>query len=125
MNLGNGIEIASAWLRWQGEWTLRLTIYWHAVQQVTTDYAVAVHLVSNDPPTGPQDILAQADRQHPVGGWYPTSRWQEDEVVRDIYVIPAPPEATPVAVRLGMYHVDGEGRFQNTEWLSLEIPKPA
>ena len=87
------------------------------------DYSIAVHLVAQDPPTGPHDIIAQADRNHPVEGWYPTSRWQTGETVSEYYRLTLPPDAAPTAVRVGMYQVAADGRFENSDWLSLPVPE--
>jgi hypothetical protein len=123
-DLGNGLAIRSATLAWEGALSrLHLTVYWEAVQPVENDYSVAVHLVAHDPPRGGEDVLAQSDSVHPVMGWYPTSRWEVGEVVRDDYVLHVPSGTSPVAVRVGMYRVDGSGVFVNTEWLSLPVPK--
>ena len=93
------------------------------MRAVDQDYSVAVHLLSRNPPANPNDILAQADRHHPVYGWYPTSRWQAGEIVRDHYVISAPTDAEPVGVRVAMYQVDSQGQFVNTPWLLLPMPR--
>ena len=121
MALGNGIQIASAWVSHDEAGQPQLTVIWQALEAIRGDYAVAVHLLAHDPPAGPQDILAQADRSHPVGGWYPTSRWSQGEVVKDIYTLARPTGGTPVAVRVGMYQVDPQGQFVNTEWLSISV----
>ena len=99
-----------------------LTVVWQAIETPGADYSVAVHLLAVDPPSGPQDILSQADRQHPVEGWYPTSRWSQGESVVDQYLIDIPPDSHPVAVRIGMYRQRSDGSFDNTPWLSLPIP---
>jgi hypothetical protein len=122
LDLGNGVRLLSARLEAPRPEELILTVYWEAQRQLDEDYSVAVHLLARDPPRGPEDILAQADRRHPVGGWYPTSRWQAGEVVRDHYVIPVPAGSQPVAVRVGMYRVDPQGQFHNTDWLVLPVP---
>jgi hypothetical protein len=122
LDLGNGIRVLGAQLNRSRPDQLTLTVYWQAEQEPDKDYNVAVHLLAHDPPQGPGDILAQADRQHPVGGWYPTSRWQAEEIVRDDYVIPVSAGTQPVAVRVGMYQVDPQGQFVNTEWLVLLVP---
>ena len=122
LDLDNGIHILSAQMNRRSDSTLTITLYWQAQIGIDTDYSVAVHLLANNPPQGPQGILAQADRHHPVEGWYPTSRWQAGEIIRDDYVISIPANTRPVGVRVGMYRVDAQGRFLNTEWLFLPMP---
>lgn len=122
LELGNGVRIASAQLRRTDEGELMLTVYWEALARSELDYSVAVHLVSHDPPRGPNDILAQADRQHPVNGLYPTSRWSAGEIVRDDYLLPPAVAAQPAAVRVAMYRVAEDGGFVNTPWLTLLVP---
>jgi hypothetical protein len=123
LDLENGIVLQSTEAAWSGAGDLVLEVEWRALNAVESDYSVAVHLVGQDPPTGPQDILAQADRSHPVEGWYPTSGWQVGEVVRDYYLLNVPPGSRPAAVRVAMYQVTADGSFQNTEWLSLPVPE--
>ena len=121
--LDNNIAIQNAQLAWMDEQTLRVDITWQAVSQPTADYSVAVHLVTQDPPIGPQDIVAQADRVHPVDGWYPTSRWVAGEVVQDDYAITWSVEGDPTTVRIGMYQVTAAGEFYNSGWLSLPVSR--
>jgi len=125
-DLGMGVEVAAAQLQpaaapWP-DGSRRLTLYWRAQRDLAEDWAVAVHLLAQNPPTGPQDILAQADRAHPVAGWYPISRWQAGEVVRDEYIIPPAAEGAPqpVAIRIGLYRPDPAGGYINSEWLVIE-----
>ena len=120
--LGNGIKVRHAELAWQAPGILELAVYWEAEEAGLSDYSVAVHLVSAVPPGGPDDILAQADSAHPVGGWYPTSRWSAGEIVRDVYQLEVPDGASPEAVRLSMYQVDEAGAFVNSNWLTLPLP---
>lgn len=123
LRLDNGLTVRRADLTWQDDGTLLLTVVWRAREAVDADYSVAVHLVSRDPPAGPDDILAQADAEHPVGGRYPTSRWAPGEVVRGNYLLDVPQDAEPVAVRVSMYRVLADGQFANSNWLSLPIPE--
>jgi hypothetical protein len=117
-DLGNGVRIRSLSMDHHQEHRLFVSIYWEATELVEDDYCVAVHLVARDPPEGAQDVLAQADSPHPVSGWYPTSRWHIDEVVRDDYALNVPSETSPVAVRAAMYQRNQDGSFNNTAWLS-------
>jgi hypothetical protein len=122
LTLDNGIAIRHASLSWRTPDTLLLTVYWQAEQDLEQDYSIAVHLVSQDPPTGPQDILRMADRDHPVSGWYPVSQWRPGEIVLDHYPLQVPEGTAPLAVRLSMYQALGDGQFRNTEWLSVPVP---
>jgi hypothetical protein len=116
MDLGNGVHIASARIDKRGDHAV-MTVYWKAQRRPARDYSVAVHLLAAPEPDGPEDIIAQADQSHPVSGWYPTSRWEPGEVVRDDYVLSVPEGAAPVGVRVGMYYQDDEGGFVNSPWL--------
>jgi hypothetical protein len=122
LDLGNGIAIQNAELVWNDDDTLHLAVDWQALQDDLGNYSIAVHLVAQDPPTGPQDILTQADRNHPVAGWYPSSLWQAGEVVTDHFLLEVPEGSVPVAVRVGMYQALADGTFKNSEWLSLPVP---
>ncbi len=122
--LGNGLVIRHAELAWAADDTLLVTVDWQAQQDHLADYSVAVHLVTQDPPTAPEHVIAQADSAHPVDGWYPTSDWVKGEVVRDVYSLAAPPASKPVAVQIDMYRVLADGQFQNSKWLSIPVPLP-
>lgn len=131
-DLGNGAVIRGYQLGWASgnagdgagneDRALLLTVYWQAVGVMAADYSTAVHLVAVDPPSGPADILTQADRAHPVDGWYPTTRWRPGEIVRDSYLLPVPAGSAPAAVRVAMYRTDPAAGFLNTPWLSLPVP---
>ncbi len=75
------------------------TIYWRALQGLSTDYTVFVHLVD-----GQGKTVAQADSQ-PAGGGYPTTRWQAGTLVADERWIGVPPKAAPgqYYLEIGMY----------------------
>jgi len=114
--VNDDLSIESAEIH-EGEESYQVVVYWAAEAAPSRDYSIAVHLVSANPPTGAQDILAQADTLHPVEGWYPTTRWMAGEVVRDVYRVPRSPEA--VGVRITAYYVDESGEFVNGKWLTL------
>jgi len=123
-DLGNGIMVRKTETEWLSPQLLRLTVYWEARIEPEVDYSVAIHLVDKNPPVGPENILAQADSTHPVGGWYPTSRWTIGEIVKDDYLVGVSPDIAPVAVRMAMYQVDEEGNFINTDWLTMPFERP-
>lgn len=121
--LENGIRILAARIQAKEEGAAwQVTVYWQAVEAVEEDYSMAVHLLANDPPQGPDDVLAQADRCHPVSGWYPTSGWEQGEVVRDDYLLAIPSGSQPVGLRVGMYRITPEGAFENSPWLYFASP---
>jgi hypothetical protein len=130
-DLGNGIRIRGHEARWDGSGAIRLIVYWQAAGPIDHDYSVAVHLVAQDPPLNEADILDQADKAHPAGGWYPTTRWRPGEIVRDEYLLEAPAGSRPAAIRLAMYRSDPAAGFINTPWLSIPLdsrlvdPSPA
>jgi hypothetical protein len=93
--------------------SLRLTLYWRAEQYIAQDYSVMVHLVDEAQGDLP---LAQADSANPVYGFYPTSRWQKGEAVRDDYQVPLPHGVSlkHAALVVGWYRQDPSTRaFQN------------
>ncbi len=98
-----------------------LTLIWQAADKPTRDYRIAVHLVAQDPPTGPQDILAQADAAHPVDGWYPTTQWFAGQTVQDSYRLQRPTAGTPTAVRVTAYYVDETNQFVNGNWFVIPL----
>ena len=119
LKLDNGVRILSAALDESRPGQIVVTVYWQALRPLDQDYSVGVHLLAQDPPAGPSDILSQADQQHPVSGWYPTSRWRAGEIVGDTYLLTIPNGAQSVGVRIGMYRVNPEGGYVNTPWLTL------
>ncbi|MCD6301965.1 MAG: hypothetical protein J7M15_00380, partial [Anaerolineae bacterium] len=120
LDLGNGITLLAARAVQSGSSELDVTVYWQATDRPTHDYAVGAHLLARYPPTGPDDILAQADTQHPVYGWYPTTRWQPGEIVRDDLTLTIPPGTAPIGIRLGMYRQAEDGSFVNSPWFLIQ-----
>ena len=98
-----------------------LTLYWTAPERVREDYSVFVHVSDRDQIDSPEAIIAQADRAAPVYGWYPTSRWSRDEIVRDDYLIPIPDGKTARLIAVGLYFQDGQGVFQNLGQANLPL----
>ncbi len=64
-----------------------LTLYWRARAEMDEDYTVFTHLVDGEGHT-----WAQNDG-YPVGGDYPTSFWEEGELVRDECELAVPADA--------------------------------
>lgn len=96
---------------------LGLVLYWQAVQPVTTDYKVFVHLVAVPDTTGTAGevaprIWAQCD-QLPDGGAYSLRRWLPGEVVADRVQLRLPPAIPPgiYELQIGLYHPDSGQRL--------------
>jgi hypothetical protein len=122
-NLENGAHIRGYRAEWASDNEILLSVYWQAARPIEADYSTAVHLVAHDPPASETDILDQADKAHPVDGWYPTTRWRADEIVRDMYLLTVPEGGNPAAIRVAMYRTDPTAGFVNTPWLSLTLPE--
>ncbi len=119
--VNDDLAIAFAEVRESAEGGYLVTAHWQALAAPQRDYSIAVHLVAVDPPTGPEDILAQADAANPVEGWYATTQWVEGQVVQDVYRLVPPASAHPAAVRLTAYYVNDAGEFVNGEWFVLPV----
>ena len=79
--------------------TLRLVLYWRALQPMQENYTVFVHVARADGTT-----LVQRDVQ-PRDGTHPTSSWVTDELVTDPYELSIPSDAPPDIywLKVGMY----------------------
>ncbi|MFQ5812640.1 MAG: protein kinase [Anaerolineae bacterium] len=79
--------------------TLRLVLYWRALQQIPENYTVFVHVARAD-----GAILVQRDVQ-PRDGTHPTGSWVTGELVRDPYELSIPSDALPDIywLKVGMY----------------------
>ena len=97
-------------------------MYWEATQVITQNYSIAVHLLASDSTELDQPMPAQADAAHPVECWYPTTQWEEGEIIRDIYVLQVPDKNTAVAVRVALYYVDSKAQLINSRWFYLPVP---
>jgi hypothetical protein len=120
-DLENGVLIRTTEMAWTADDQLLVTIYWQATHELQ-DHSVAVHLVAHEPLRSPEDIISQADAVHPVDGWYPMSRWQVGEIVRDCYLIFVPEGSAPAAVRISLYRSDPQAGFVSSPWLWQDLP---
>jgi hypothetical protein len=79
--------------------SLRLRLYWQAVQRPAADYTIFAQVRAAD-----NQIVAQKDNP-PQAGAYPTSFWDAGEVVIDDRVIEIPADAPPGSypLKIGMY----------------------
>ena len=110
--LGDGISLLSRQIG-QTDNALRVALYWQAAQMPSQNYSVFIHLSDQDQISAPGDIIAQSDSEHPVYGWYPTTKWSAGEIVREDYRLTIPPGKTPQLLAIGMYTRDTSGAFHN------------
>ncbi|WP_420642380.1 protein O-mannosyl-transferase family [Candidatus Leptofilum sp.] len=114
------IQLVSGTAVLNSDQSLNVQLTWQARQAPRVDYSIFVHVTDQPQITGPDDLLAQGDRTHPVHGFYPTTHWQPGEWVRDNYLIPLPEDRTPLKIFVGLYTVGGDGSFTNH--LVQELP---
>jgi hypothetical protein len=81
--LGYDLPVAAAS---PGE-TLRLALYWQAIEDIDRDYQISVQLIDSEG----NPWLEQKGR--PVDGTYPTTKWGANEVLRDWHDLVLPPDA--------------------------------
>jgi len=120
-NLGDQVTLLGYDLRIRAGDSLLLTLYWQAQREMDKDYTVFIHLVD-----GEAKIWAQDDNQ-PEGGFYPTSFWDEGEIVRDEYelLLPADMPEGEYELRVGMYipetmeRLPAWGQGEAVDWVTL------
>ena len=70
------------------------------------------------------DMIAQADSEHPVYGWYPTTKWNVGEIVREDYELTVPPGKILKLLSIGMYTRDAAGAFHNLGMVNIPLRSP-
>jgi hypothetical protein len=100
----------------------QVTLYWQALTKPDRDYSVFVHASDRDTIDSPEAIIAQADTDAPVYGWYPTTLWSPGEIIRDDHVIAAPADRIPKIMAVGLYYQDETGAFHNLGQQIIPIP---
>jgi 4-amino-4-deoxy-L-arabinose transferase-like glycosyltransferase len=92
--------------------TLRLQLYWQALEPLAEDYTVFVHMLSAHVLSahvlsegGAGQLVTQQDNP-PVRGTRPTSTWEPGVVVVDPYDLSIPSDTPPgeYVVAVGLYH---------------------
>ena len=107
--LGHGLELTGALARAEPA-RQHLSLYWRAARPIDVDMSVSVRLMQAE------QIISQADSASPVGGYYPMSRWQTGEVVRDDYALPAGADSAPNRAHIILYHPVAGGFENLAEW---------
>ncbi len=96
-NFGGRVLLAGYDLQRPDAHSLRVRLWWQALQPAATDYTIFVHLA------GPGGLIAQDDAR-PAGGYYPTTAWRPGDVVLDERVLALPEQVDPGAyLAVGLY----------------------
>jgi hypothetical protein len=74
---------------------IHLTLFWQCLEKMDEEYTVFIHLIDAG-----DNIVAQKDTP-PVDGFYPTTKWQAGEIVRDQYDLLISPD-----VPMGDYRIE-------------------
>jgi hypothetical protein len=87
---------------------VHLTLFWQCLAEMEQSYTVFVHLVD-----GGDNIVAQKDNP-PVDGFYPTTKWQVAEIVRDQYDLLISPDVPmgDYRIEIGMYLAETGERLE-------------
>jgi len=91
-------------------YVLPVSLYFRANERPSADYSLSLRLWAED---GTQ--VWSHDRQHPVLGMYPMTRWAPGEVVGDYFEVPFPRSLPAGRYRLGiiLYTPAGGGGWRN------------
>ncbi len=78
---------------------IHLTLFWQCLEEMEQSYTTFTHLVDAG-----DSVVAQKDNP-PLDGFYPTTKWEVGEVVRDQYdlVIPSGTPSGEYQLKTGMY----------------------
>ncbi len=78
---------------------IHLTLFWQCLEELDQDYTVFTHLIDQ------KGVLWGQKDNEPADGFYPTSQWTVDEIVRDQYDLLISPDARPgeYQIEVGMY----------------------
>ncbi|MEM4724029.1 MAG: DUF2079 domain-containing protein [Candidatus Hadarchaeum sp.] len=96
--------------------TLRITLYWQALQSMRENYSVFIHLLSES-----GERVAQID-SWPQQGNAPTSGWKPNTIIKDDYELTIPADA-PLGVyfiHTGLYLAESQQRL----WILDHVGQP-
>jgi Protein of unknown function (DUF2723) len=120
--MGSSIVLRAWQVRSIGANQWQVTLYWQALAKPDRDYSVFVHASDRDVIDSPDAIIAQADSDAPVYGWYPTSNWSPNEIIRDDHVLVVPADRVLKTIAVGLYYQDESGAFHNLGQQVIPIP---
>lgn len=77
---------------------LKLTVWWRGSRHASVDWTSFFHLT---PKGDPNKVIAQSDQ--PIGGTYPSTIWDENEIVEDHIEINGKFESGDYSIWMGLY----------------------
>jgi hypothetical protein len=86
---------------------LHVRVWWHVLFQLEADHTILVHVYNAD-----GDMLASGDTP-PLRGAFPTSLWEDGDVIVDEYEVVVP--AGGVTLGLGLYNSESGARLMTAE----------
>jgi 4-amino-4-deoxy-L-arabinose transferase-like glycosyltransferase len=106
--------------------TVRIGLYWRATEDLSQDYLLSLQL------TDDEGTVWMEQRGRPVDGTYPTTEWEEGQILRDWHDLRVPPDTPPgqyefrlevierdeTIAEVNLGHLEIEGRSRR-----FEIPK--
>ncbi len=122
VSMGSSIVLRGWTIRSIDNKSWQVTLYWQALSVPDRDYSVFVHASDRDVIDTPDAIIAQADSDAPVYGWYPTSRWSPNEIIRDDHVLVVSADRVLKTIAVGLYYQDESGAFHNLGQQVILIP---
>ncbi len=110
--LGDAIELIGYDSARDGD-AIVLTVYWSCLAETREDYTVFAHLIGAVNPATQSPVWAQDDTR-PGRGTFPTSRWQNGEVIVDEYrlLLPSNLSRGEYQIEIGMYNLATGARVQ-------------
>lgn len=85
-----------------GDSAVAITLYWLALRDMGQNVKAFVHMLGPD-----GAVIAQHDGD-PVGGFTPTTRWRQGEILRDVHLVPLPAglSSGDYSLRAGLYQTE-------------------
>ena len=95
--------------------TMRVALYWRASQDVQDDYILAVELRDE---TG---VMWAEQRDRPVDGTYPSTEWNEGEVLRDWHDVAVPADTPQGTYEVFLKVMKGEVLLREASLGAVEV----
>ncbi len=118
--VGDGVVLDHWEVRTRGQAGLDVVLYWTATQTPSADYSTFVHVSDKDAIVAAEDLVAQSDYRAPVVGWFPTTKWLPNEIIREDHLLTIPTDRSPSLINIGMYRQDANGAFLHLQDVSLK-----